>query len=240
MSVLDQICDYCSHRSQAGTTGCSNCGAPLAKAAAPIAAAVSGFSGDPLALLGPVVASADKLIGPAGKSIEGAVKGAAKSALSEAGMRLPQWIAALVGVIAMAAAVFFLVNSCGPELRSGWTSPTRTLPQTLLSASTCSGPGEDEQCVIAAGNPLLSAGIGGGRELAYAARVVSPQQLSNDVLRWRSAGATVVADGTTFIAISPTWNIWYADSQSGLRLETGALPNAAAARAFLMRSGLLG
>ncbi|WP_330179424.1 hypothetical protein OHB26_23495 [Nocardia sp. NBC_01503] len=226
MSVLESICEYCSHRSPGDAASCIQCGAPLAKL----------MSGDPLALIGPVIASADKLIGPTGSTVEGAVK----AVFGGVGPRLPQWIGALVGVVAMAAAVFFLVNSCGPELSSGWNAPARTLPQTLLAASTCTGAGESQQCVVAAGNPLLAAGIGGGRELAYAARVVSPDQLANDVRQWRSAGATVVADGTTFIAISPSWNIWYADTQSGLRLETGSLPNAAAARAFLMRSGLLG
>ncbi|MFF2554682.1 hypothetical protein ACFVUS_27025 [Nocardia sp. NPDC058058] len=152
-----------------------------------------------------------------------------------------QWRAALVAVVALAAVVICLMRFWGPDLHpAGWTTAVQTLPQTLSSAATCHESGQGgELCVIAAGDPLLAAGIGGGHELAFAVRVVGADQLSNDVRQWRSARPTVVADGAAFIAISLTWNIWYADTQSGLRLETGSLPSAAAARGFLLRSGLL-
>ncbi|WP_169813150.1 hypothetical protein [Nocardia jejuensis] len=75
--------------------------------------------------------------------------------------------------------------------------------------------------------------------MAFTVRIVTADQLANDLQQWRSVKPTLVSDGTAFVAISPTWRIWYAETRAGLQLETSPLPSAGAARAFLMRSGLL-
>ncbi|NKY59839.1 hypothetical protein [Nocardia flavorosea] len=94
--------------------------------------------------------------------------------------------------------------------------------------------------MIAASDPLLSGGITGGGELLLRVQVVAPVELTQTVRKWRSTGGSVVSDGMVFASISASSSVLYADTDSGLRIDTGSFANKAAAQTFLSRSGLLG
>lgn len=164
----------------------------------------------------------------------------------------PAWpgrVVAGVLVVALLLAAFSMIRSCSPSaLLGGLTNPgllggpARTLPGPLATADCeprdrATGA---ERCVLAASDPLLSGGITGDRELVLRVQVVAPGELTRTVRRWRAAGGSVVADGQVFAAVSAASAVLYADTDSGLRIDTGAFANKAAAQTFLSRSGLLG
>ncbi len=169
----------------------------------------------------------------------------------------PKWQWRAAGGIAVAVLLvlaFLMVKSCtlsGPPLigPSGFggggpasaTDAVSALPGPLQTASC--RPHEDtdgvHSCVLDAGSPLLMGEITGGRPLAFQVQTAAPGSLAQAIAQWRSAGGSVVSDGAVFAAISASAAIWYADTQSGLRVDTGAFTDSAGARTFLIRSGLL-
>ncbi|MCU1645968.1 MAG: hypothetical protein JWN03_6243 [Nocardia sp.] len=161
-------------------------------------------------------------------------------------LRRWQWKAAGVGVAVMAGFAFVFLHSCSalisiPTL-PGPVSGVQELPPALRSAASCDRPdpaGAVDKCVIAAGQPLLAGGVAGERELDCYLQVESPDQVKATIRRWRAAGAKVLSDGSVFVAIGPSDNVWYADTRSGLELETGTFAGAAAARTFVTRAGLV-
>ncbi|MEU4839482.1 zinc ribbon domain-containing protein [Nocardia testacea] len=169
----------------------------------------------------------------------------------------PKWQWRAAGGIAVAVLLvlaFLMVKSCtltGPPLTgpAGFgpggpvaaTDAVSALPAPLRSASCRPHDETDgvQSCVLDAGSPLLMGEITGGRQLAFQVQTAAPAALAQAIAQWRSAAGTVVTDGEVFAAISSSAAIWYADTQSGLRVDTGAFTDSAGARTFLVRSGLL-
>ncbi|MEU4314121.1 hypothetical protein [Nocardia sp. NPDC024068] len=167
-----------------------------------------------------------------------------------------QWRAAAGAAVAVLLLLAFLmVKSCAlttPALTGppGFapagpgavdSDPLAALPAPLRAA-TCRPHAETEgvrSCVLAAGSPLLMGEITGGRALAFQVHTSTPAALRQAIAQWRTAGASVVADGDVFAAVSAAAAVWFADTNSGLRVDTGSFANAAGARTFLTRSGLL-
>ncbi|MEC3920224.1 hypothetical protein [Nocardia sp. CDC160] len=115
------------------------------------------------------------------------------------------------------------------------------LPAMLGAVTTCDRPGPAgsvDRCVIAASEPLLAGGIAGNQELDCYVQVERPDQVASTIRKWRATGAKVVSDGKVFVAIGPSDNVWYADTRTGLEIETGTFVGSAAALAFVVRAGL--
>ncbi|WP_063042676.1 hypothetical protein [Nocardia grenadensis] len=169
----------------------------------------------------------------------------------------PKWQWRAAGGVAVAVLLvlaFLMVKSCtltgppltgppgfGPNGPIAATDAVSALPAPLQSASCRPHEETDgvQSCVLDSGSPLLMGEITGGRQLAFQVQAAAPAALAQAVTQWRSAGGTVVSDGEVFAAISASAAIWYADTRSGLRVDTGAFTDSAGARTFLMRSGLL-
>ena len=172
---------------------------------------------------------------------------------TEAGLRrrYPRWQWQLTGgllVAALLVLVILVIRSCsfapGPLTAApgfdGAAGPTASLPDALRNAS-CRAQQDNaggRSCVLAADSPLLRGGITGGRPLTFHVRTARPAPLARTIDQWRQASTTVLSDGAVFAALSASAALWYADTESGLRLDTGAFDSAAGARTFLSRSGL--
>lgn len=167
----------------------------------------------------------------------------------------PKWQWRAAGGVAVAVLLvmaFLMVKSCAltaPPLSvppglggvSAPGDPLAVLPGPLREA-TCRPHAEIDgvrSCVLAAGSPLLAGGVTGGRALSFQVHSAQPAVLAQAIAQWRTASSEVVADGEVFAAISASSAVWFADTNSGLRLDTGAFAGRAAARTFLVRSGLL-
>lgn len=167
----------------------------------------------------------------------------------------PKWQWRAAGGIAVAVLLvlaFLMVKSCAltvPPMSGppGFTGPAAStdvlglLPEPLRAA-TCLPHTETEgvqSCSLAADSSLLAGGITGGRTLVFQVQSAPPAPLAQAIAQWRSAGSAVVSDGEVFAAVSASSAVWFADTGSGLRVDTGAFANAAGARTFLARSGLL-
>ncbi|WP_280406735.1 zinc ribbon domain-containing protein [Nocardia carnea] len=167
----------------------------------------------------------------------------------------PKWQWRAAGGIAVAVLLvlgFLMVKSCAltaPPLSappglgglSAPGDPLAVLPGPLREA-TCRPPdrtGGVHSCVLAADSPLLAGGITGGRALSFQVHSAQPAVLAQAIAQWRTASSEVVADDEVFAAISASSAVWFADPDSGLRLDTGAFAGFTAARTFLARSGLL-
>lgn len=242
-------CRYCGHPVDGAL--CVHCGAP-----APL----------PDRTAGPAVGSPDPPVRhdepghgrvPDPRTVAGSVLGAVRSRLvpeAEQLVRTPhpawQWrVAGGVLVIALILLAVLMIRSCSlPGPPGGFANPGLVegpgpaLPGPLASAA-CEprDPATGiERCVVSAGDPLLSGGITGGRELLLRVQIVAPAELTRTVGQWRAAGGDVVSDGPVFVSISAASAVLYADTGSGLRIDTGAFVDEAAAQTFLSRSGLLG
>ncbi|WP_228002893.1 hypothetical protein [Nocardia australiensis] len=232
-AVSELICQYCSHRHVGqALSSCAHCGAPLRAAVRTVTAtAGAGVSG--VAAVGAGVA--EKVTGKTG---------------DVARKELPRWLRMAAGAVIAAIALVgvLAVRSCGPGLPempklngADQSNAVSALPALIRSGSSCErlDAGEvTDKCVMSAGHLLLSGGIAGGKDLTFYAELASSERLKETVSRWRAAGATVVADGPVFAAIGPSATVWYADTRTGLRLETGTFTGRAAAQTFLNRAGL--
>ncbi|MET9489877.1 hypothetical protein [Nocardia sp. NPDC006630] len=218
MTAPALLCQYCLHRNSGADSLCAHCGAPLREVGAALlgtaAAATAVGVAPPLSAVAPLVERAVSAVG--------------------------QWWVTLVGIAALLAAVVTVAVCCSPGLPPiGQPTVRETLPGSLRAAATCGGASQAVvQCVIPAGNGLLFGGIVGGRDLTFSVQVEDPARLSDDVRRWRAAGPAVIADGTLFVAIGPEAAVWYADTRTGVRMETATFVNRVAAQTFLIRSGL--
>ncbi|MQY23857.1 hypothetical protein NRB20_69900 [Nocardia sp. RB20] len=149
------------------------------------------------------------------------------------------WQAVAVILAAMGLGAFLLIRSCSGGLPSmPGTNPVDALPQVVRSAASCPAAGVGN-CVITGTDSLLSGGLTGGRDLPLSVQVDSVDQVSDVVRRWHAAGATVLADGAVFVGVGPSNTVWYADTRTGLRIETGTFASRMAAQTFLVRAGLI-
>ncbi|MFD0364567.1 hypothetical protein ACFQZZ_24260 [Nocardia sp. GCM10030253] len=225
--MSELICQYCSHRNIGGAISrCTHCGAPLRAAVHKASAAVESTA-----------------------HVVEKTAGAAETAVKVvAGFPRWQWRALGVLIAVVVGLGVVVARSCSvSSLPSFSVVPEQTavsaLPEALRSGASCaqlSATEMGQKCVIGASHPLLAGGIAGGKELTFSTQVSLPASLSDTIRRWRAAGGTtVLADGPVFTAIGPSATVWYADTRSGLRLETGTFTGKAAAQTFLTRAGLV-
>ncbi|WP_405136737.1 hypothetical protein [Nocardia sp. NBC_01388] len=217
MTAPALLCQYCLHRNSGGDSSCAHCGAPLREVGAALlgtAAEIATVGAPSLGALAPLVERAVSAVG--------------------------QWWVTLVGIAALLAAVVTVAVCCSPGLPPiGQPTVRETLPASLRTAANCGAAAQAVvQCVIPAGNALLFGAIAGGHDLTFSVQVEDPARLSEDVRRWRAAGPAVITDGTLFVAVGPEATVWYADTRTGVRMETATFVNRSAAQTFLIRSGL--
>ncbi len=225
MTPTHLICDYCSHRNVADESRCGHCGAPLVRGRS-LESDVEG-----------VVRGATALAGPAEKV---ATEVAAATAAGTSVVR--QWqavAAALSGLVAIAVLVVHWVSGSAPALVPPAPGAASALPAVLRTA-TCRTVGVVDQCVIAPDDPLLAGGLVAGRELPFSRQVLDPGRSAEQLRSWRAQEPSVVVDGSVFAAVGPAATVWFADMRTGLCVETGTFVDRAAARTFLVRSGLAG
>lgn len=209
---------------------------------------------------GPVDGTSEPGTGTAPRNRRGGVLGFLRSRIAGEAEAVvaahhPKWqwrVAGGAAVAVLLVLAFLMVKSCAltaPPLSAppglGGVSapgdPLALLPGALQEA-TCRPHAETDgvrSCVLAADSPLLTGGITGGRALSFQVHSAQPVVLAQAIAQWRTASREVVADGEVFAAISASSAVWFADTSSGLRLDTGAFAGGAAARTFLARSGLL-
>lgn len=218
------ICQYCSHRNTGADARCTHCGAPLRRA-------VDAVKSVGEQLPSQVAEVAEKVGGEARRFVDKAY---------------PRWQWQAVGVLAllMIVAVVWGLRSCSPSLPSltQGSAPARAMPDLLRTAATCQpldSGGQREKCVVAATDPMLFGNIAGGRDLTFYAELLPQDRLAESISRWRGAGATAIVDGPVYVAIGPSATVWYADTRTGLRLETGNFAGRTGAQTFLSRAGLV-
>ncbi|WP_067802441.1 hypothetical protein [Nocardia beijingensis] len=218
------VCQYCSHRNTGADSRCTHCGAPLRRAVDTVKSVGEKLPGQ-------VAEVAEKVGGEAKKFVDKAY---------------PRWQWQAVGVLAllMVVAVVWGLRSCSPSLPSfaQGSAPVRAMPDLLRTAATCQpldSDGQREKCVVAATDPMLFGNIAGGRDLTFYAELLPRDRLAESISRWRGAGATALVDGPVYAAIGPSATVWYADTRTGLRLETGNFSGRTGAQTFLSRAGLV-
>lgn len=249
-------CQYCGQREPGGSGRCGHCGAPLPNTVAAPADPVSPASAAQVRQAEPSATQ------QADSSPTGLAAGKARL-LSQVEAAVPrgyprwQWQAVAAGMVVLVLLGVLVIRSCsvsmpdlgGPGGLGAVGAPgqpagsaVEALPAALRNTAACrphsSGTGVDT-CVIAAGDPLLSGGITGGRELSFQVQLVSGGRLAQTVQQWRSSAGTVVSDGAVFAAVSASATVLFADTRSGLRVDTGSFTGQSGARTFLARSGLL-
>jgi hypothetical protein len=224
MAVL--TCQYCSHRGEPVGARCANCGAPL----------------DPAPVAGEPSTAADPTAALPAEWFPGGATGTHSRR---------QWLVAALAIAAVLVLVLLLASRCGahrdgPALAgtdAGAGGTLAYLPAQLRAVASCApddtNPGGD-RCVVPAESPLLADDIAGGRDLTFSVAVDPPLALTQTVARWREEGGAIVEDDATFVAVGPAATVRYADTQTGVRIETGALRGNSAATTFLARAGLRG
>lgn len=248
MTTPSLICQYCSHHNNGADPRCGHCGAPLPAPAAPGPGphSILGDTAKAVAGTAKMAVGAEHIVAAAaGPAVAEAEKGFVAELRTLVEHRLGQtsWRVALVGIVLLIVLGALIIRSCGSAVPTlGQLDPTDALPALLRSAATCqqSGgaqPGDD--CVVQASNPLLLGNITGGAPLKFSVQIQQTGQISQTVAAWRAAGPVVLADGSVFVAIGPSYAAWYADTRTGLRIETGGFTDRAAARNFLARAGLI-
>jgi DNA-directed RNA polymerase subunit RPC12/RpoP len=223
-TLPELVCQYCSHRNTGADSRCAHCGAPLR------------------ATVDTVKSVGEKLPAQVAEVVE-KVGGEAKSIVDKAYPRW-QWQAVGVVLLLMVVAAVLAVRSCSLPLPSniGGTAPVRAMPGSLRTAASCQpldDGGQREKCVISATDPMLFGGIAGGREMTFYAELLPQDRLADSVSRWRGAGGSALVDGPVYAAIGPSATVWYADTRTGLRLETSNFTSRTAAQTFLSRAGLV-
>ncbi|MFD8249242.1 hypothetical protein [Nocardia sp. NPDC059691] len=229
MSTLPElVCQYCGHRNTGADARCTHCGAPLRSAVDTVKSVAEHLPGQ-------VAEVAEKVGGEAKRFVDKAY---------------PRWQWQAVGVLAllMVVAVVWGLWSCSPSLPSiaqgsaQGSAPVRAIPDLLRTAASCQpldSGGQREKCVVAATDPMLFGNIAGGRDLTFYAELLPQDRLADSISRWRGAGGTALVDGPVYAAIGPSATVWYADTRTGLRLETGNFAGRTGAQTFLSRAGLL-
>ncbi|MEV5652500.1 hypothetical protein AB0L57_29985 [Nocardia sp. NPDC052254] len=255
MSISESICRYCNHRNGDSESRCAHCGAPLPAVGHGVGHALLSDAEELAGRAGRLVTgsahAAEKVEAEIGKAGEGVRKVAGEAEKGFAALTLPVlgWKGVFVVIAGLLVLVVVVIRSCSIDMPSpigelapvGQLTPVESLPDQIRTVSSCSraGTGDVDNCVIAAEQPLLAGAITGGRALTFTVREDPPADLTAVVSGWRAAGGTVVADGAVFIGVGPSATVRYADTRTGLRIETAAFANRAGAQTFLYRSGLV-
>lgn len=232
MTHLPALCAYCAHRIVDAVAHCANCGAPVGVAdALPLATA----AGKATLEVAHTAALVSEDIATTGEKVAAGARIFARVPL------LWQWVAAAVGVLVLGVLMIGLLRAGGPDLSGLGTAPAiEALPVPLKTAADCRSTASDgHRCVVPGSSALLATGLSGGRDLAFSVRLMPSDQVADELRRWRSTATVVLVDGVDFVAIGPSATVWYASTRSGLRVESGAFADQAAARVFLGRVGLL-
>ncbi|MBL1079786.1 hypothetical protein JK358_35830 [Nocardia sp. 2] len=218
---MESICRFCRHVIGHAATACEHCGAPLTQH-------TTSHEPDPPTAPTPSTAT---------------TVGSGLLALLTARAR-PRWRAVVVTILTAAALGWVALRSlAGCELM--FTTPgvspiVAALPKQLRSAATCTPVDAGVQrCVLTPEDALLEGDLTGGKPLTFDARLVAPAPLADTLARWRVNGAVRLDGEGTFVATGPTTSVWYAQSRSGLRIDTSPFVSADAGWTFLGRAGLL-
>lgn len=237
-------CPYCSHRNVVAAARCAHCGAPLSEAdQPPTGATLSTASAQPAAASG----------GPKWLSEPAAGLSALSHELSDAEQRHPKWLwavagLAVAGIVVLAMIVYAVADGFhlppAPAITGGGTgAAVENLPEQLRQAASCSPydtRDKTDKCVVRADDPLLGGNISGGEDLTFYINVLPRDQLTDTVDKWRAAGGAIIEDDTVFAAIGPSADVLYANTATGLRVNTATFASRGSAQKFLSRSGLHG
>ena len=247
MSTPSLICEYCAHHNTGADPRCGHCGAPLPAPAAPAPGphSIVGDTAKAMAGTARMAGDAEHMVAAAGPAVAAAEKGfvAELMALVQQWLSRTSWRVALVGIVLLVVLGALIIRSCANSVPAlGQLDAVDALPALLRSAANCQqsgGPQPGDDCVVQSSNPLLMGSITGGAPLRFSVRIQQPGQIAQTIAEWRAAGPAVLADGNVFVAIGPSYAAWYADTRTGLRIETGGFTDRAAARSFLVRAGLI-
>lgn len=231
--MLDLVCAYCAHRVLAGALHCVHCGAPARAAAHPPShtdPARPGPGVAPTATAKPVSSQEPNTANP--------VESPKPSAEEDMWQTwVPPLVLAAVLVIVLVAVVRLF---SGEESRQV-TNPVDALPGPLRTAATCqpdAGGAARSRCVVRAGHPLLTGRLSGGQDLDFYAQLLPEPNLAVTLARWRDQGGRIITDGTVFAAVGASRNVLFADTRTGLRIDTAALADERSAQDFAVRAGL--
>lgn len=211
--MLGLVCAYCAHKLVEGVAHCLHCGAP---------AHAKETACEKPPPKPPQQEESPKPAPPEGES--------ESSWLS--------WLA--IGFLVLV--VVGTVSVVGRQLVAGpapATDAVAALPEQLRSAASCTpkDPTRSE-CVVVAADPLLREGLTGGRDLAFTATIAPREQVAAIVAEWRRQGGKIITAGTVFVDVGPSAGVRYANSATGLRIETVTFTSEMSARTFVMRTGL--
>ncbi|GAA5104330.1 hypothetical protein GCM10023319_72980 [Nocardia iowensis] len=153
---------------------------------------------------------------------------------------------ALAGLLVLAMAVILVVGARSFPLRPlvpGENSALAALPPQLSAAASCqrlTDADDADRCVVHAADLLLAGGLTGGRDLTFYVQVSPSDRLAEIIDRWRAAAGAIVSGGPVFVAIGPSNTVWYANTRTGVHLDTGTFASRSSAQTFVARSGLTG
>ncbi|APE36896.1 hypothetical protein BOX37_26515 [Nocardia mangyaensis] len=255
------VCHYCSHRNAGDVARCTHCGAPVAAPTSPPgpAADLELGSAPPMpdhghGVGGATVAhlrrGAESMVrqgeaalhhGESAMHTVGTVERGLRTLTERKRYSPRHWLMVLGGLVILLVCGVVVAGRFSPPVSPFTaTSASGRLPDPLHAATCRPYQAEaGEQCVLPAGDPLLR-GLSAGRDLTFHVRTLPPGTVEATVERWRAAARAIVADGDVFAAVGPSATVLYADTGTGLALETGAFDGEHSARSFLERSGLLG
>jgi hypothetical protein len=227
--MAPSLCDYCRRALPTDAVECDHCGAKPPRRGPLSAAGLPDLARNLLADV-----SRDQLEHEADRLWP---------ALAAKVLEKPlHWAAGAVGVLL--TSILSLAAGCHvllPHPAAG-SDPVALLPMSLRIAASCSvydTGRHTERCVIPAGSPLLM-GIDGGGDVSFYVESAAREQLSTAISQWRAGGGTVIADNAVFLAISPAHNVLYANTRSGLRVDTDTFADSQSAQAFVDRTRLAG
>lgn len=249
-------CQYCGQREAGSGSRCAHCGAPLPEApsAGGVPATGSAPHSDRTATTpGPL----PHAHGPGNGPVAGGKSRLRAQVESAVPRNYPRWQWRVVTAVLVGAVVLLVIlvsRSCalsipdmgGPggfgNVGQQAGDPVDALPATLRNGSSCraaEGQQGAQVCMASAAGPLLFGDVTSGQDLTFKVQQVPAAHLRKTMDQWRSAGGTKVSDGEVFATITASSSVLYADTRSGIRLDTARFANQSGAQTFLARSGLL-
>lgn len=217
------VCAYCGHLLAEGVSHCANCLAPVRH----------DHKHKP-----EVKAAAVK---PAAARKEEREVAEHHEPVAKAHSRFPSWLGPFAFFVIMVIVAIVAVRWHGPSHpRQQFTDPVAVLPPALRDNAECHQPAPDHsvECTVHATNMLLRPNLSGGRDLTVHAQLLPADQAAAAVTTWRNQGAEIVLNSKVVTAIGTSLQVLYANTTTGLILETTTLRTLPDARAFVSRAGL--